>query len=562
MRINVAAATSFWLIKDLIAARLMTIGEMYDCYMRNTLIFLPHMNGHGLNKEKGITRFPTSATHTQAEEATMAKKRRIFNMDTGKGGFKAYGHEDEHPSEVLLRESAMRTAAEATIAINHGTGHGDHSSRATLRDGTISAWRAADDCPLNYDIVIPEELTRVGRAGGKYLSVFLERRGYKRGIHYHHVRDVGIAFHVSSPLGGAVDTREYAPASEFKLPTRMLAQKMTVRSEWHERRELCMNGSTVGWRVTEYVRRTVAGASTAEAGDVVSHVEECITHHRALEDWDKSRIKAKCEELYTVAGAMSPPFDPKTSRARGSGRSGGRTKADEAAELRRLSQDTQLAGALCMTRFTGSTSALQCARPAWPPALRYRECTIETGRSIVRHQREDEIAAEERRVAEEARQGVEAHAEEERLRAGADALLRAGAEQAVAQAAVAAQEEARVRAAAIAEEAAAEAASAAAAEAAASAAAAEARRRALAAAKEEAAQAAQAAAAAEAAAAAAVEAAADAAVAAAVEAAAAARRRAGVAAEATQLANKRRLQTLQRPDAQLYRPFKKRVRRY
>jgi hypothetical protein len=71
----------------MIEAKLMTQVEMYDCYMRNATIYAPHMNGEGMNAEKGIRRHPLNRAHSQAEEQTMAGDRGTMLRGTGRGGF-------------------------------------------------------------------------------------------------------------------------------------------------------------------------------------------------------------------------------------------------------------------------------------------------------------------------------------------------------------------------------------------------------------------------------------------------------------------------------------------
>ena len=405
MRINVAAAASFWLVKDMCAARLMTQDEMYDCYMRNTLIFLPHLHGHGLNTEKGILRYPLSDAHTQDEEATMAKKRKVLKDFTAKGGFKPKGHEEEGATEAMLRELPLRAGAEAVVTINHVTGRGENSSRATLRAGTISQWLARPRCPLNFDTVIPCALLGAGTTGGECLPEFLRRRGYKRGVHYHHVQDVGVVFHVSSPLGAQEDEREFAPAAEFHLPQEMLQYEMSMQCAWHERHELVLSSKKAGWQCTTTERRTIVGNTDADAAD--SEVEEKITHRTAAQmkaELTVPQMKAQCEALYDRGLGLQPPTDLCKGRAGGTGANGALKAADWAAELLRLSEHATVGAALVRVRYMGSAAELRCAHPQWPGTLRYPHFTMQNGRRIVRH----DVAAQRAAAAREEAARVEA----------------------------------------------------------------------------------------------------------------------------------------------------------
>ena len=405
LRINVAAASNFWLTKQMIGARLMTEKEMYDCYCRNTTIYLPHIHGTGFNEEKGVNRYHLSAAHTQSEEQRMAKNRVALKNST-KGGFKPTGHTDEMKTEGMLRELHIQDWAQALVAVQHCTGQGDESSRASLHEGTIAAWIARGDCPLDSDIVIPEEMLRPGTPGAEYITPFLERRKYVKGVHYHRIREVGLAFHTSTPFG-VPDDREFASADEFRLPD-IVSRKMTAESAWHEHRELKMNGAAVAWKLTTTVRHTV---QTAQGREVQEDIK--VSRDKEMEDWTTTDIEQQCKELYAAGLALVPSVDLKAQKAGGTGSTGGMLKSDWATVIQRLSRDAQGGGLLCRERHDGSVPGLACAHPVWPASLRFPDYTLRTARRTVRHdverQRAEAAATEVEARAAAARRDEEAN---------------------------------------------------------------------------------------------------------------------------------------------------------
>jgi hypothetical protein len=385
MRINVACASNHWLLKQLTDAKVMSAKEMYDCYQRTVCIMVPHLHGHGMNTEKGIRRSPLSCAHTQNEEKTMAQKRQAAIRGSTKGGFKPRGHVDDDPTEAILREFALQNAAHAIVGINHMTRQGENSSRANERTHAISQWMAKPDCPLNFDIVVPDFMLSHGTPGHKWMDTFLERRSYQKGIHYDRVVDVGYVFHVVSPLGTTqTATAETAPREAFVLPEQLLALPIDATSEWTVERRLHLDASSARYISKQTVRRVVSD----EVGEFIKQLEE--------EVWGSTHLEQEVARLTAYAASLQPPVDVATGRVSGTGASGAMKKSDWAKELHRLVHSfPALHNQIVWTTYRGSTAALAQAAPVWPERLKHRNFIDEAGRRIREVTEEEELARDD-----------------------------------------------------------------------------------------------------------------------------------------------------------------------
>jgi hypothetical protein len=328
-------------------------------------------------------RCEASTGHTEREEKDMSTTRKILTEFTTKKGFRPKGHEQDLATEAPMRELQLRTECQAVVSINHQTDRGENSSRAQLHAGAISSWMEREDCPLNFDIVIPDGELKRGLPMEQYLPTFLCRREYKKGVHYHRLKDVGVVFHVKSALGTA-SSDEYGCEEDFILPETLLSRKMTRQCAWTEHWKLQFHAKTVVEYVTETRRHTV------RRGDADEEVAELIlTPAERNVSWTVDQIKARCSELYGKA----PHELGLNAGRRGTQPS---DKPGWCREIKRLYGLPELQAHVSIDRYVGSAPALACSEPDWPTALQSVVYSKEPGKTI------RDVALEAQRRAEEA----------------------------------------------------------------------------------------------------------------------------------------------------------------
>ena len=343
-----------------------------------------------MNVEKGITRTCLGLARTDDEEKTMALKRGAILRGSSKGGYKARGHHDDDATEGMLREVALRSTFQALAAIHHRTGRGYQSTRSRDQAGAISSWLKGQDCPLKFDTVIPFFMLEDGTPGRRCIDAFIQRRKYRKGVHFHIVRDVGYVFHTATPFGEE-DNREFADVAEFKLPLKLLEMPVNFCAAWVIKKTLRLDGAAVRYQVRETTRRIVRVHDDDPQEDEGGRRVMQLLRSLPDDDLGVKEIKPKCEELYDKARALG--FDATAGRQRGKGAAGGMLKSCWAAELLRLSKHARLRPHIAWELYEGSSAAMCCAEPTWPATLMEPNFTVQPGRPVKEHSYGDGAAA-------------------------------------------------------------------------------------------------------------------------------------------------------------------------